>query len=557
MTTNEPVGPRRGPSFHSTSFDYLSQPSYLSQALWSHFPPQQDLDLIIGQGRSALFLQAITNSYHELFVKGEYHPPRAISLLPPVNAHPIVMARKLIHLALCIQQLPPDYDPTPLTIGATLRDCMKRYVEVAQNLVVCRDDLIDSLEGLECLNGLGVYQMNDGNLRQALPALRRASVLAQFMGVHRGVSSIKIKQHDPATKLSLQTTWGHLNYYERYVSLLIGMPSPLSKGQFAAHIKPDNETAGEWLEKVHIDICKRIIIRNQDDNRYDLVMTYEIDHRLNQAASSLSSEFWDQLAVTPNMTEADLMERIIGCMSQIIHYNLLNILHMPFLHMSTTDHRYDQSKTTCLFACREVLTRFISFRRIVNIVFCCRWVDFTAFTASMTLLLAHLTFPQQGSGWMLAHQRQSDRALVARAMEMMDTLNALNGDELSRQTAITVRKLLRLEETSTTIGDTYKSSIPDHETGRGPPEDFRLDVPYFGTISLARINSPANSSGYLTTSWSQVPSGSSGRGSDIMPSSTITMSNTVLPSAAEVGLMETSHMMSQHSLQHSLWTRTP
>ncbi|KAL2204937.1 hypothetical protein CC79DRAFT_1370753 [Sarocladium strictum] len=336
----------------SQSFDH--SPLYwssLRQTLYSHFPPQHDLDLIIGEGRSALFVQSISNSYHELFVKG-----------------------------------------------------------------------------LECLNCVGVYLMNDGKLRKALPSLRRASVLAQFMGAHRGASSIKIRQHDPTSKISLETTWSHLNYCERYVSLLIGLPSPLTKGRFAAPTKPEHETDGEWLEKVHIDICKRVILRNQDDNRYDLVMTYEIDQQLNQAAASLSPDFWQHLEITPDMTQVDFMSRIISSMSQIIHYHLLTVLHIPFLHLSTTNHRFDQSKSTCLFACREVLARFASFRRIVDIVFCCLWVDFTAFTASMTLLLSHLTFPQQRSEWMLAHQRQSDRALIMKAMESMDTLNSLNGE---------------------------------------------------------------------------------------------------------------------------------
>lgn len=433
---------------------------------------------------------------------------------------------------------------------------MKRCIEVSQNLVVCRDDLVDSLEGLECLTCVGTYLMNDGKLRQALPSLRRASVLAQFMGAHRGASSIKIRRHDPMTKISLEVTWSHLNYCERYVSLLIGMPSPLTKGWFAAPTKPDHETDGEWLEKVHIDICKRVILRNQDDNRYSLVMTYEIDQQLNQAAASLSPDFWQHLELTPDMTQVDLMSRIISSMSQIIHYHLLTVLHMPFLHMSTTDHRFDQSKSTCLFACREVLARFVSFRRIVDIVFCCRWVDFTAFTASMTLLLAHLTFPQQRSEWMLAHQRQSDRVLIMKAMETMDNLNSLNGDELSRQTAVTVRKLLHLEESSSKAGDSYQSAIAENEE-QDPHEGFRLDIPYFGSISLTQGVSPVPSAVQSIPAWSQTQSGSSGQGSDSLAGSNICTSHPAILPPADGGLVEASQMMSHHSIDsHPMDTGT-
>ena len=147
---------------------------------------------------------------------------------------------------------------------------------------------------------------------------------------------------------------------------------------------------------------------------------------------------------------------------------------------------------------------------------------------------------------MLAHQRQSDRALIKSAMDTMDMLNSLNGDGLSRQVSMTVKQLIHLEETSATIGDTYQSTVADEDDVR-QGEDFRLDVPYFGSISLTRAISPMTSMDYTT--WSQPHSGSSRQGSDQVPMSTMSASHPAITPASATGLLEASHMMSQHSLQ--------
>ncbi|KAH8819331.1 hypothetical protein F5884DRAFT_864887, partial [Xylogone sp. PMI_703] len=473
------------------------------QALHTAFPYQQDADYLFAAGRANIFLQALCNPYSELFVQGNFQSSSALSTLPALTAHPVILARKLLQLALCIQQLDPSFDRTALCLEVSPHDAMKKWFNIATSMVTCHDELLDSLEGLECLIYEGVYLVNAGNLRRALVCLRRASTLAQFMGLHRKASYRPIKQHDPATQISYDVSWVHIAYLERYLSLLLGMPTSITRTRFGSEEKDAGETYSEWLEKVQIDICELIIERNMGDDD-GFTATQMIDQQLNKVASSIPAKWWMPIDLNNVMDGNDIMLKVISMQMQIVHYNLLTILHLPFVLRNSPDHHFDYNKTTCTYASREVLSRFITFRSIVRIVFCCRIVDFCAFTAAMTLLLAHLKERGQASGHFLAHQRQGDRALIEKTIETLDELNRLNNDELSRETAKLARKLLDLEAEYAQGGDKYNYSISgehagdrrdDNNEGDGK-RSFYLNIPYFGTIRLAREAAFNSATGY-------------------------------------------------------------
>ncbi|KAH7109516.1 hypothetical protein EDB81DRAFT_929624 [Dactylonectria macrodidyma] len=456
------------------------------RALHAAFPSQQDVDTLLGTGRATIFLQALCNPYNELFTDGNVLSSTILSVLPDVTAHPVVLARKLLQLSLAIQQLDSSFDRSVLRLPLGPRDAMERYVNLASSMVTCHDDLLDSLEGLECLIYEGVYLVNCGNLRRALLCLRRACTLAQFMGVHRKSTYVAIKKHDPATRVTAEFTWAHIVFLERYLSLLLGMPTSITGVRFASGDKTEGETWTQWLEKVQIDMFEHIISRNQSGD-FDFAVTQKIDLDLNNIANTIPTHWWIPMKVHQRMTEIEIMAEVISGQSQIIHYNLLTLLHLPFLLRNPTDHRFDSSKTTCTYASREVLTRFITFRSIVTVVFCCRFVDFCAFTAALTLLLSHLNRHGQNSGWMPTHQRLGDRALIERTVETLDDLNRLNNDHLSMETAKLTRKLLNLEAESAKGGQAYSCTVVQEDQIHDMEErnhHFYLKIPYFGVLKL-------------------------------------------------------------------------
>lgn len=63
---------------------------------------------------------------------------------------------------------------------------MQRFLGKAYRLVTSNDEMLESLEGLECLVLEGVFHINSGNLRRAWLVFRRAISLAQLTGLDCG-----------------------------------------------------------------------------------------------------------------------------------------------------------------------------------------------------------------------------------------------------------------------------------------------------------------------------------------------------------------------------------
>jgi len=66
------------------------------------------------------------------------------------QSHPIVISRLLLVVALCLQQLPKDYDANRLQFVDSLKDRKEKIVDTIAN-ITSDDELIGSLEGIECL----------------------------------------------------------------------------------------------------------------------------------------------------------------------------------------------------------------------------------------------------------------------------------------------------------------------------------------------------------------------------------------------------------------------
>ena len=74
--------------------------------------------------------------------------------------------------------------------------------------VTSDDELIGSMEGIECLVLQAIYEVNAGNLRRSWLAFRRAINFAQLMGLHR--VSLKTSQEAP----DLTETRRHYMWYQ-------------------------------------------------------------------------------------------------------------------------------------------------------------------------------------------------------------------------------------------------------------------------------------------------------------------------------------------------------
>lgn len=440
----------------------------------------------------------------------------------------MILARYLLNLAEYLQYITNDQAVLD-RLGESPRSMMKRLADAA--ITVTNDEeLMGTLESLECIVLEGGYQTNSGNLRRAWLAFRRAMVVGQLMGIHRkGIPNVK--KLDPNNMADPQFIWYRIQLADRYLCLMLGLPVGSLDNSFATEAAMSSEPLMSKLERQMCAIASRVLERNEAaPDRCNYSETQAIDLELQRVAKLMPSKWWlppnlSQMAQNPD--QESLFWETMRLVNQILYYNLLNQLHLPYMLMFNSEKSTVYSKLACVNASREVLSRFIAFRTWNQVAFCCRSVDFFALMAAMTLVLAHLhANDEQPDLNCLAHQRHSDRAMMEQVLESMEMVYKLNMDVLSEKSGDLLRRLLEIEadaaegrryDTRSVVelangmhgaahGEVRATKQPPpgsrggcapqaHDSGAlhqhhasddEPPGVLRMCIPYFGVIRIAR-----------------------------------------------------------------------
>ena len=217
------------------------------------------------------------------------------------------------------------------------------------------------------------------------------------------------------------------------------------------------------------NVVGRIIERNQNEQAYTYTTTQEIDGDFENLAAKMPKEWWEIPQVIPDCSRAtvELFDRLTY---QLCYFQFVGLLHLPFMLRATTERRYEYNKFSCMKAAREMLHRFLALRKLELGNFCCRVVDFGAFTVTVTLFLGLLETDSREK-W---HQRDSDRRLIEAILELMEQIaRRPGGDLVASQSANAIRSLLAIDSPS------------GHRT-----TNLKLSIPYFGTISIVRPPAP-------------------------------------------------------------------
>ncbi|KAF2799374.1 hypothetical protein K505DRAFT_371004 [Melanomma pulvis-pyrius CBS 109.77] len=476
----------------------------LSRALLAAWPSQNDLDLILSVpvAISRLLHGVICSPYSSLPFQ-DMPSPQDMLQLPPPGSHPVLIARKLLILGAFLQSVPPRTSQGLIGLSVSCHDIMSRVVETAVRLVTSDDELVGSVEGIECIMRESMYQNDAGNLRRAWLSMRRAMVMAQMMGLHRGVSSPSLKMLELESSINPEHMWFRLVQSDRYLSLMLGLPQGSLDNSFANSKTLDGCTPIERLERIDTVAGGCILQRNGVDlhhtDLHHYAVTREIDKMLQKAEASMPAQWWLAPNLTSNVGEIDDFRNMIHITDQFAHYHLLTQLHLPYMMRSSTDHKYDYNKITAINASRELLARFVScFNPAASY---CRGVDFIAFIASTVLCLAHINACHQPDGGnddnvfnFLAHQRLNDRGIMERVLESMESMARTSNDVIASNIAAILRPLLAIEA-DVAIGGSYSTSAfsgGDDEKLEcsGNITDggnvLRIYIPYFGTIKIER-----------------------------------------------------------------------
>lgn len=425
--------------------------------------------------------------------------------LPPLGSHPVLISRKLLILGIYLQGFPPAKVQELSGLHTPYRDIMHRAVETASRLVISNDELVATIECIECIMMETMYQNNEGNLRRAYLSIRRAVVIAQMLGLDRAANSSLSKTLEPETRTRIDPDimWFRVIQCDRYLSLMLGLPQATPDNGFADAKILEGCSPMERMERMDCAVGGRITQRNYAD-MHDLTVRQEIDKLLLDAAASMPPQWW--LAPDLSTRASDDLEALhdtIRLMNQFAHYHMLARLHIPYLLHPSTDPKYVYSKITAVMASRELLSRFIPFRSSQNFGSFCRGVDFLAFIASTALCLAHIDARRQEKAdadengallSFLSHQRPSDRGMMERVLETMEHIIRTSSDRIAAKIARITRHLLAIEADAA-MGGSYRtdSSQNAHEEElecNGKISDggavLRIYIPHIGTIKIER-----------------------------------------------------------------------
>lgn len=372
---------------------------------------------------------------------------------------------------------------------------MERMSDLAIRLVTTNDELLGSIEALECVMIESVFQANIGNLRRSWLACRRAMNIAQLMGLNRAGHKAHYEALDPEASYHPQLMWFRILFLDRHLCLMLGFPQGSLDRSMGSEEVLETDTPMGRLERIHCVVASQILERNESRQHIeDTTLTRAIDMELQGAVRSLPSKWWLTPDLDSKLTDAQgLFWNTRRIFAQIMHYNLLNQLHLPhMLHSSPAGRSSEYSRLTCANASREVLSRFITLRSFNGIAYSCRTVDFMALMAALTLLLAHLDSRRHptDAGDLLAHQYYSDRAMIEKVQENMEEVNRLNSDALSARSADLLRRLLTID--ADTTGSTTRridviqepaSNVSSHVDSN---PIVSVHIPYFGTIQISR-----------------------------------------------------------------------
>jgi hypothetical protein len=399
---------------------------------------------------------------------------------------------------------------------------MARIVKIVHNRVTCNDDLVSSLEGIECIMLEGLYENYAGNLRRSWLATRKAVMIAQMLGLNRGIVPPSFR----GAAIEPDELWFRLINLDRYLCLMLGLP-PSSPDEPVGSIDlPDTLPSNRKLQVFCSTACG-LLLRRKPSDLCDQAFTKEIDKVLRDACTSMPAQWW----IMPNLASCtelpDKLRETLRFNDHMMQYHLLLQLHMPYLLRIDDGNQYGYYKLAAVSASREVLTRFVSVRAIPQSRYYCRGTDLIAFVACTALTLAHILCDHrhkriEDNGFhFLEQQRLSDRGLLEQVLTIAETLARKSEDDIAKRLMSLLHYLLAIED-NVTAGIRYAVSFAEDSTrdgdlahhlkASGDGTVLNIHLPNFPVIRIVRRDTEGNEAlpVLLEVPWGLIPSGQKG-----------------------------------------------
>jgi hypothetical protein len=431
------------------------------RSLTALLPSQHDADIIFESSNGWMILNGIYNASKDIYVNRD-EQSYALDMAAVAQECSIIVARTLLHLAICINSLPPEFDQPRLTNIWSLDATMQNYVTTVNSLVTNADEHMLTLHGLECLMLLAVYHMNSANLRQAWLVVRRAMNLAHLMGFHRIVTQPDLCPPIPAVS-NAKVLWRHFVDLDRYLGLHLRLP-------FGADDVPVPSDADlQIIHRARINILTREVADlDREITPQSYAKALALDEKLEQNMREMPPEFWDVPNIPSTARSPESFAALERLIVQMWHFELKIFIHLPYLLRAPHESRYEFSKVTALQASRNVLMRWFALRNASITQACCRFGEIGVFIAAVTLTLDIVIELAMKEKSEVQKTKGTDFAMICRLIGEMEKLaKSSTREKIAARSAIVLKKML--------------SSLDPSRQAAGKA---RLTIPFFGTMEL-------------------------------------------------------------------------
>ncbi|PON25082.1 hypothetical protein TGAM01_v206163 [Trichoderma gamsii] len=440
----------------------------VSHMLLELTPPRAVVELI--DNESSPWISQLLRPLPSLRQSIKFSLLRMLPIEPMSASHPTVIARALMVIVICLQQLPKSTDMNKYRLPSSRNDFMEHLTTTIISLVTSDDELIATSEGLECLLLMSIYFVNSGRPRRAWLNNRRALAVAQLMDLHK--TSIQ----DAEQQGSIAGIWPHIVHHDHHLSEILGFPCGVV-GSYEPFVLDDltfmqqlSESQQDMLYQRQLDrIAAHLVERDQRSPALAVPLMVSIDSALSNLAKAMPYSWWHPFDRVSG-SQADAMGMLYSRYNvQLWHHHLDMSNHLPFMLDVTDERRSEYSRIQCLRAARELIKVYIPLRTTFGMFSCCM-TNFQAFTAAVAIIFNMFLQTSSAEFEVLSGQRAGDWALIAAIIDVLDAAIERFDDRVALQ-ARDVLKLLQAIEN-------------DPRSLKG--DRFHFTIPYFGVISIAR-----------------------------------------------------------------------
>ncbi|EXJ88985.1 hypothetical protein A1O3_02049 [Capronia epimyces CBS 606.96] len=400
---------------------------------------------------------------------------------------PAVAAKTVLWLALCIQQLPREFEQRWSKLPTSPRHLITSYLTGAETLLAMDEELGGTIEGLEAISLKAKLYVNMGKPRKAWTTGRRGLDQALLLGLHHFEDSTISDQRK-------KKIWSFLWHLDRQLSLILGFPYAISESHPSLSIEHTNgSTMASVAHKLSM-VAGHIAERNHNHRKVDYLATLKIAQELDECRREMPQQWWE--TPDPNMP----LETVYYPQTlKLAYFQLQKMLHLPYMLQPTAERSFIDSRTPALEASREMVKAYRMLRNYTSpMIIMCDLMDFQVFSAVLVIILNLLSQGQPPSN--NPQDQTRDWELVLYATTALKHVSEVMECAVARQASQLLQHLLQAHNDSYTGSHTYEATIP-----------------YFGKVRISRPCDPAVST-RVTAGSSSLSTGTSSQPAQTTPS---------------------------------------